>query len=195
MERLGVDVVVTNAAGCGSALKEYGHLLAGDPGHAAAAAAFAARVRDVSEVLAGLEPPADLAPLELRVAYHDACHLRHAQGVADEPRAVLGAIPGLELVELAERELCCGSAGVYNLLEPAAAADLGARKAATVAAAAPDALAAANPGCLIQIGAHLAQGGKPVPAFHPVELLDAALAARPAAELLEQRRALIASAG
>jgi glycolate oxidase iron-sulfur subunit len=195
MERLGADVVVTNAAGCGSALKEYGHLLADDPAHAAAAAAFAARVRDVSEVLAGLEPQGRLAPLPLRVAYHDACHLRHAQGVADEPRAVLAQVPGLELVELAERDLCCGSAGVYNLLEPAAAADLGARKAATVAAVAPDALVAANPGCLIQIGAHLAQRAAPVPAFHPVELLDAALAGRSAAELLATRRALIASAG
>ena len=175
LERLGADVVVTNAAGCGSALKEYGHLLADEPEHAAAAAAFAARVRDVSEVLADLEPPADLAPLRLRVAYHDACHLRHAQGVADAPRAVLAAIPGLALVELAERDLCCGSAGVYNLLQPATASELGERKAANVVATGAEVLVTANPGCLMQIKTALEVRGTPLQLLHTVELLDASI--------------------
>jgi glycolate oxidase iron-sulfur subunit len=154
---LDVDAIVVNAAGCGSALKEADH-------------PHASRVRDVHEVLAALGPPPGLRPLELRVAYHDACHLSHAQRIRSEPREVLQFIPGLELAELSDGEMCCGSAGIYNLVQREAAAELGRRKAATVAAVRPDALAAANPGCLIQIGAYL-----DVPTYHPVELLDRAL--------------------
>jgi len=165
-ERLGVDRVVTNVAGCGSSMKEYGHLLADDPRWAQRAAAFAATVRDVHEVLADL------------VAYHDACHLGHAQQVRVQPRAVLGSIPGLELVELAEAALCCGSAGVHNLLHPQAAAELGARKAAHVRAANPDAVVTANPGCLLQLGRHLADGpdgDAGLALLHPVQVLDASI--------------------
>ena len=111
------DHVAANAAGCGSAMKDYGHLFDDDPDWAERALAFAAKVRDVSELLAG-EPRAPRHPLPLRVAYHDACHLAHAQALRAEPRALLRTIPGLELVEPAEWEICCGSAGVYNLLQP-----------------------------------------------------------------------------
>ncbi len=174
-----------NSAGCGSVLKEYGVLLGSER-----AARFAARVRDVSELLAELGPPAAaLHPLPMRVAYHDACHLAHAQGIREQPRAVLRQIPGVELVPLAEADTCCGSAGVFNLLEPAAAAPLGRRKAAHVESASADALVAANPGCLVQIGAHLHPAGG-VPTFHPVELLDASLRGVPAPTLLARRRRL-----
>ncbi|MBA2310672.1 MAG: 4Fe-4S dicluster domain-containing protein [Pseudonocardiales bacterium] len=178
-ERLGeLDEVITNVAGCGSSMKEYGHLLADDPAWAQRAAAFSARVRDVHEVLADLEPRAPRHPIgtgrgAIRVAYHDACHLGHAQGVRAQPRAVLRTIPGIELVELPEAELCCGSAGIYNLVEPVAAADLGARKAANIRSASPDLIVTANPGCLLQIRKHL--GSEPIPTMHPVELLAASI--------------------
>jgi glycolate oxidase iron-sulfur subunit len=180
-------VICVNSAGCGSAMKEYGVLLGAK---APAAGDFAARVRDVSEILAGLDPPENaLQPLELRVAYHDACHLAHAQGIRTQPRELLSRIPGLELVPLAEADMCCGSAGVYNLLERRAAADLGKRKAANVIAAGADALVAGNPGCLLQISAHLSAADG-VPTFHPVELLDASLRGESAADLLRRRRRL-----
>jgi glycolate oxidase iron-sulfur subunit len=177
-------LIAVNAAGCGSTLKRYGALLDGD----VHAADFAARVRDVSEILGALDPPTNaLQPLPLRVAYHDACHLAHAQGIRAEPRAMLARIPGVELVPLAEADMCCGSAGVYNLLEPRAAADLGRRKAEHVRAAAADVLVAANPGCLVQIGAHLG-GREGIPTFHPVELLDASLRGVAATDLVRRRR-------
>jgi len=185
---LDVDAVVTNVAGCGSSMKEYGHLLADDPEWAARAAAFSAKVRDVSEVLAELEPAAPRHPIRARVVYHDACHLGHAQGVRAQPRAVLRTIPELELLEVAEPELCCGSAGIYNLVAPDAAAELGARKAANIRAARPDLVVTANPGCLLQIRRHLGSpetgpassaggtaGGAALPLMHPVQLLDASI--------------------
>jgi glycolate oxidase iron-sulfur subunit len=196
LERSGADRIAVNSAGCGSVMKEYGELLADDPMWAARAAALAERVRDVSEILVELgEPLRELHPLHLRVAYHDACHLAHAQGIRAEPRAVLAAIPGLEVVTAAEPELCCGSAGVYNLIEPKAAAELGERKAELIRAVRPDAVTAANPGCLLQIGGWLARGGGALPTFHPVELLDASLRKYPAARLIDERRRLAASAG
>lgn len=173
-----VDYLVINAAGCGSTLKDYGRLLADDPAYASRAAAFAAKVRDVTEVLAELEPRATRHPIEARVAYHDACHLAQAQGVRSQPRRVLSAIPGLELVELAD-DMCCGSAGIYNLTEPGPAAELGRRKADMVRAARVDAVATANPGCLLQLRRHLADGDDSpaslIPLFHPVELVDASI--------------------
>lgn len=171
-------VIAVNVAGCGSAMKDYGHLLAGDPAWADRAAAFSAKVRDVHEVLAAHEPQAARHPIPLTVAYHDACHLAHAQGVRQSPRAVLRTVPGLTLVEPAEWELCCGSAGIYNLTQPAAAAELGRRKAANLAATEAAAIVAANPGCALQIGAHL---DRPMPIHHPMTLLDRAIggAARP----------------
>ena len=171
----GVDRIAINAAGCGAMLRELGRLLADDPDWAERASLVAAKVRDVSEVLDELGPPDSLQPLPLRVAYHDACHLAHAQGIRDAPRRVLAAIPGLELLEVPEGDLCCGSAGTYTLTQPRAARDLGLRKAANVRSVAPDCVAAGNPGCLLQIRASLAEQGSALPAFHPVELLYASL--------------------
>ncbi|GAA5019117.1 (Fe-S)-binding protein [Actinopolymorpha pittospori] len=168
-----VDAIVVNVAGCGSTMKEYGTLLRDDPEWADRATAFSAKVRDVTEVLAELEPRAPRHPIQARVAYHDACHLGHAQRVRAAPRAVLRTIPGVEVVDLPEAELCCGSAGVYNLLEPEAASDLGQRKAANVRSVHPDAVATANPGCLLQMRRHLDDPGLPL--LHPIELVDASI--------------------
>jgi glycolate oxidase iron-sulfur subunit len=162
------DAIAVNVAGCGSAMKDYGRLLADDPVWAQRAAAFSAKVRDVHELLAAHEPQAVRHPIAVRVAYHDACHLAHAQGVREAPRSLLRAIPGLDLAEPAEWELCCGSAGIYNLIQPDAAAELGRRKAANLAATGADLIAAANPGCALQITAHLPG----VSVVHPMTLLD-----------------------
>ncbi|HSL68970.1 MAG TPA: (Fe-S)-binding protein [Longimicrobiales bacterium] len=156
------DHIVTNVAGCGSAMKEYGYLL-----EDARAEAFSVKVRDVHELLASHEPRARRHPVPLKVAYHDACHLAHAQGIRAQPRGLLQGIPQLELVEPAEWELCCGSAGIYNLTQPEAAAKLGKRKAENLRATGAHAIAAANPGCALQIGAYL-----DLPIYHPMTLLD-----------------------
>ena len=174
-ERADVDVIITNAAGCGSVMKEYGELLRDDPIYAERAQAFSAKVRDALEFVASLEPRAERHPLRTRVAYHDACHLSHAQGIRKQPRDLLRSIPGVELVELVESEVCCGSAGVYNILEPVPARALGDRKARHVAQAHPDILAAANPGCLLQIQSALERAGEHVASAHPIEVLDASL--------------------
>ena len=175
----GVDAVVVNAAGCGSSMKSYGDLFRDDPAWAARAKAFASKVRDVTEVLAALgAPQAPRHRMDIRVAYHDACHLQHAQRITAQPRQVLRTIPGLEVVEIPESAICCGSAGVYNLLEPAAAGELGARKVANVLSTNPDAVVSANPGCLLQIRSGLERAGWPIPVMHLVELLDASMDGR-----------------
>ena len=174
-EKAQVDTVIINAAGCGSNVKEYGHLLRDDPKYAARAMAFAAKCRDVSEFLAELEPRATHHPLRLRVAYHDACHLQHAQGVRLQPRTVLGRIPQLDLLEIPEAAICCGSAGIYNLVQPEAAAELGDRKAGHIAALDADMVVSANPGCLLQLQSALARAGQKLPVRHFVELLDASI--------------------
>ncbi len=174
-ERANVDTIVVNAAGCGSTMKEYGYLLRDDPVYAAKAERFSAMVRDISELLAELPPVAPRLPIPLRVAYHDACHLAHAQGVRIQPRTVLGAIPGLTVLNIPEAEICCGSAGIYNLVQPAAADDLGARKARNILATEPELIATANPGCLLQVGAALTRLGETVPIVHPIELVDASI--------------------
>jgi glycolate oxidase iron-sulfur subunit len=165
----GFDHIVVNVSGCGSAMKEYDRLLADDPDWSERAQAFTAKVRDVHELLAEHEPRAPRHPLPMRVAYHDACHLAHAQQIRSQPRELLRGIPGLELLEPADWELCCGSAGIYNLVKPDAAAELGRRKAANLLATGAEAIAAANPGCSIQIAAHLEE---PLPVHHPMTLLD-----------------------
>jgi glycolate oxidase iron-sulfur subunit len=175
----GFDAVVVNAAGCGSAMKDYGHLLRDDETWAERARAFAAKVRDVTELLAAEPAAAERRPVELAAAYHDACHLAHAQGVREEPRSLLRAIPGLELREPERWEICCGSAGVYNLLEPEAATELGRRKAERLLATGARAVIAANPGCALQIAAHAEELGEAVRVYHPVELLDASIAVTP----------------
>jgi len=162
-----VDYVVTSAAGCGSAMKGYGELLEEAP-----ARLFSGKVRDVCELLAEVEPRTPRGPVPLRVAYHDACHLAHAQGIREEPRALLRGIPGLELLEVAsEPEICCGSAGIYNLVAPEPAAELGARKARNLLDTGAEAIAAGNPGCTAQIDLHLREAGHPLPIYHPIELL------------------------
>jgi glycolate oxidase iron-sulfur subunit len=182
-EQAGVDTIVTNAAGCGSSMKEDGHLLRDDPRYAERARAFAAKCKDISEVLAELEPRAVRHPLPLRVAYHDACHLQHAQGVRAEPRRMLNTIPELELVEIPDAALCCGSAGIYNLVQPEAAQELGDRKVSNCLATRPDLVVSANPGCLMQLASGLKRAGRRVPVLHTIEILDAAIQGTPAAEL------------
>jgi glycolate oxidase iron-sulfur subunit len=174
---LDVDTIVINAAGCGSTLKEYGHLLRDDPTYAAKAATLAKKCQDVSEVLAELSPSAPRHPVPLTVAYHDACHLQHAQGVNAQPRTVLASIPDLEVREIPEGGLCCGSAGIYNLVEPEAAQDLGARKVGNVLSTGAEAVVSSNPGCLLQLQSSLKQTDprRSMPMFHLVELVDASI--------------------
>jgi glycolate dehydrogenase iron-sulfur subunit len=173
------DFIVVNAAGCGSNLKDYGRLFANDPEWAARAAAFSARVRDAMELLAGFPPASPRHPVALKVAYHDACHLAHAQGIRSAPRALLRQIPGLELLEIPNGDQCCGSAGIYNLIEPASADEIGERKAASVRSTGADVLASANPGCTLQIRKLLRARGEELPAAHPLEIVDASISGRP----------------
>lgn len=174
-ERAHVDTIVTNAAGCGSNVKEYGHLLRDDPMYADRAKAFAAKCKDVTEVLTELPPRTPRNPLRIRVAFHDSCHLQHAQGVSSQPRQLLASIPGLELTEIPENAICCGSAGIYNLVQPEAANALGDRKAQLIAPLKADVIATGNPGCLLQLQSSLARQGQPTPVVHTIQLLDASL--------------------
>ena len=176
-ERSGADFVVVNAAGCGAMMKEYGHLLADDPEWSARAASVGSRVRDVSELLAAAGP-APGAPLPMRITYDAPCHLLHAQRVVSPPLAVLAAIPGLELVPLTDADQCCGSAGIYSLVEPATSALVLEPKVKHIAATGATLVATGNPGCLMQIGAGLARAGLASRAVHPVDLLDTSYAAR-----------------
>ena len=166
----GVETIVVNASGCGSHLKER-----------------ELPALDVTEALRDAALP-DLHPLELTVAYQDSCHLRHAQRLPAAWRPLLEQIPGLRVVEPAEQDLCCGSAGIYNVTEPEAARNLGDRKARNLLATEPDAYASANPGCLVQVSQALGRAGAPLPAFHPVELLDASIRGVGAADLLDGAR-------
>ena len=171
----GLDPVLINAAGCGSHLKDYGRLFAHDAAFADRARAFAARVRDISEYLAALPPRAVRHPLPLKVAYHDACHLAHAQRIRLQPRALLAGIPDLVLTEIPDSEQCCGSAGIYNLVQPESADQVGARKVDNVLSTGADMLASANPGCTLQIQKILRERGKTLRAAHPIEILDASI--------------------
>ena len=173
--RAGVDAIVVNSAGCGSALKEYRDLLADDPALADRAEALSAKTADLSEFLVGLGPVATRHPLPMTVAYHDACHLAHAQRITSQPRELLKAIPGLSVVELADAGICCGSAGIYNLVQPAAASELGARKAAAVADSRADLVVSGNPGCALQISSAMRDAGPSVPVAHLAEVLDASI--------------------
>jgi glycolate oxidase iron-sulfur subunit len=179
-----VETVVVNSSGCGSHLKELGWLLDGDEG----AAAFAAKVLDVGEFLAENRPRARRHPLPTKVALQDPCHVRHAQGLPLASLASLGRVPGLEVVEPAEQDLCCGSAGIYNLIQPDAARELGDRKAANVLATGASAYACANPGCLVQVSTALRRARRPLPSLHPIELVDASIRNVGAARLLAAAR-------
>jgi len=179
-----VDYVVVNAAGCGSSMKEYAELLRDDPEYASRAADFAAKVRDLSELLVALGPVATRHPLPVTVAYHDACHLAHAQGVRAQPRELLRGIPDLRVREIADPEICCGSAGVWNILNPVPAAELGDRKARTVLATGAQLLVTANPGCLMQVAASVRRLGGEIALAHTAKVLDASIRGRTVAELL-----------
>jgi glycolate oxidase iron-sulfur subunit len=165
----GVDLVVANAAGCGSAMREYGHWLDGDP----RARQFSLRVRDISELLADAELP--LRPMEVTATYHDPCHLAHGQRIRREPRALLNRIPGLTLVELVESDLCCGSAGIYNLLEREMAERLLELKVSRIAETGARIVVTGNPGCVLQIARGCRERGLAVEVLHPVELLARAI--------------------
>jgi glycolate oxidase iron-sulfur subunit len=174
-EGLGLDAIIVNAAGCGSTMKEYGHLLHDDPAWAERAKAFAAKVRDVSEFLAGIElNTRDLKPLNTTVTYQEPCHLAHAQRISVQPRTLLRAIPGLILKEMHESSLCCGSAGIYNITEPEMAAQLGNRKLDNAMATKADILITANPGCHLQLAGGLRRRGSSIRIRHIVEMLDEA---------------------
>jgi glycolate oxidase iron-sulfur subunit len=212
-ERAGVDAIVVNSAGCGSAMKEYGSLLAGphaqtgpratpgsgrrqDPDDwAGRAAALSRKVADFSEFLIELfdqrgGPRAARHELPVTAAYHDACHLAQAQRIRQQPRDLLRAIPGLEIAEVLDAGTCCGSAGVYNLLQPETAAELGERKAAAIRATGARMVVAGNPGCSLQIASALSAGGGDVPAMvHIAEVLDASVRGLPVAALGTGHRA------
>jgi glycolate oxidase iron-sulfur subunit len=188
-EKANVDTIVINSAGCGSSMKEYGYLLRDDPEWAGRAAAFSAKCKDIAEILCELEPQSARHPLKLRVAYHDACHLQHAQGVREQPRRLLGGIPELQVAEIPEGSLCCGSAGVYNLLQPDTANQLGDRKVDNLLTTGAEAVLSANPGCLLQLMNGLRRRGmKEMPAFHMVELLDASIRGIDADTLMRGRQ-------
>ena len=185
-ERAGVDAVVVNVAGCGSAMKEYRDLLADDAGWSDRAAALASKVRDFSEFLVELGPVAVRHPLDVTTAYHAACHLAHAQRITAQPRDLLAAIPGLRLTDIADGGTCCGSAGIYNLVQPEPARELGQRKAAAVAATGADLLVSANPGCAMQIASALAARGTQMPMAHIAEVLDASIRGTDVSSLLSR---------
>ena len=184
-EAADVEVIVVNSAGCGSAMKEYerlfAHLAESSPGDAEAAswaeraAALSARVRDLSEFLDELGPVATRHPLPVKAAYHDACHLGHAQRITAQPRSLLHGIPSLELADIPDAGTCCGSAGVYNLLQPEAAKELGARKADAVLSTGASLVISANPGCTLQISAELSSRGVSLATAHTAEVLDASI--------------------
>ena len=163
-------------------------MLGDDPAWAERAASFSARVRDLGEFLAGVEPRAPRHPLNLKVAMQDSCHLRHAQRLPLSSTSSLRRIPGLTVVEPAEQDICCGSAGIYNVTQADAARQLGDRKAAHVLATGAQVYASANPGCLVQVATALRRAGSPLPALHPIEIVDASIRNLGAAGLLRQAR-------
>lgn len=170
-----VDYVIINAAGCGHTLKEYGHILADDPEYREKAKNFAAKVRDAQEFLATVGLTAKLSPLTdkpLNLVYQDACHLLHGQKISVQPRQLLQQIPGVKLKEPLDAALCCGSAGVYNMLQPDVAEELGQQKVMNLLNTGAELIASPNPGCALQITKHLQLQGKEISVMHPMELLD-----------------------
>ncbi len=179
----GVDLVVVNSSGCGSHLKELGWLLEDEHSEV-----FSAKVRDVGELLAEVTPRAARHPLSLTVALQDPCHVRHAQALPLASLPSLARIPALDVVEPAEQDLCCGSAGIYNVVQPEAARELGDRKAANVLATGARVYASANPGCLVQVSQALRRAKHPLPALHPIELVDASIRNVGTARVLSRAR-------
>jgi glycolate oxidase iron-sulfur subunit len=173
-----VDYVIINAAGCGHTLKEYHHILADDSQYLSKAKDFVSKVRDIQEFLAEIGLNTDLSPIsseKIKVVYQDACHLLHGQKISLQPRQLLQKIPNLELKEPLDNALCCGSAGVYNLLQPDVANELGEQKVRNLLNTGAEIIASPNPGCSLQIAKHLQLQGKEVKVIHPIELLDYAI--------------------
>jgi glycolate oxidase iron-sulfur subunit len=185
-EEENLDYVIVNAAGCGSAMKEYGYLLRDDPDYAERAQRFSEHVKDLSEFLYEVGAVAERHPLPVTAAYHDACHLAHAQGVRKEPRQNLKQIPGMEIKEIKEAEVCCGSAGIYNMVEPEPAAELGERKANNVLKTGAQMIITSNPGCMLQIQSSLKKMGHHIPIAHPAEVLDASIRGELVESLLDR---------
>ncbi|MEO8972579.1 MAG: heterodisulfide reductase-related iron-sulfur binding cluster [Ktedonobacteraceae bacterium] len=173
-ESYNCDAIIINSAGCGSTLKEYAHLLRDDPIYASRAAAFSAKVKDVSEFLAAIDWNRDLGELSYTVAYHDACHLAHGQKIRQQPRQLLQAIPGMKMVALKEADWCCGSAGIYNITNQEMAAQLLERKMDNIIASGATVIATGNPGCMMQIALGVRERGLEMNVVHPVQLLDEA---------------------
>jgi glycolate oxidase iron-sulfur subunit len=173
----GYDAILTNAAGCGSTLKEYGELLGGDPEYAPRAREFAGRMRDVTEFLASIELNRGMKPLPLTVTYQDSCHLAHGQRIRTAPRKLLEAVPGLTFREMPLADLCCGSAGIYNVVQNAMSMEILKRKMEDVNRTGADVIATANPGCILQLRAGASMHGRGQRVVHVVELLDEAYAA------------------
>ncbi len=171
-----LDAIVVNAAGCGAMLKDYPHVLPASEHDQAVR--FAAKVKDISEFLVALGPLPPTHRLDLKVAYHDACHLCHAQQIRSQPRQLLAMIPGLQLVPLDESELCCGAAGTYNLTQPEMSERLGRRKMDKIEASGAQVVAAGNVGCILQIARKIRERGSPIQVVHPVDLLDRAYRGR-----------------
>jgi glycolate oxidase iron-sulfur subunit len=180
LEKCEFDALVVSSAGCGSAMKHWSRLLDGQPEWVERARKLETKVRDLSEWLVQLGPRAPRRRLGLRVAYHDACHLGHGQGVRAEPRQLLASIEGLTLLEIPDADQCCGSGGVYNLLEPEAAELIGARKVDQVLSVQPEVIVSANPGCTLQLERGLKLRGVDIEILHPAELLARALGPVPA---------------
>jgi glycolate dehydrogenase iron-sulfur subunit len=174
-ERSGAEAILTNAAGCGAFLKSYVHLLEGDPRWADRAAAITSRARDITEYLAAAGEGATFGELLMRVTYQDPCHLAHAQGIRAEPRALLRSVRGLELIEMVDADVCCGSAGFYNLAQPDYADRLLEAKIDAILVTGADAVVTANPGCMLQLAAGLRSRGKSIPVLHVIEVLDRAM--------------------
>jgi glycolate oxidase iron-sulfur subunit len=177
-ERSAADTVIVNAAGCGAAMKEYGWLLKDDSAWSTRAAAFAARVRDATEYLGDLGISERPGALHGRVAWDDPCHLLHGQKIKEQPRALLAAIPGIDIVPLVEADWCCGSAGTYNVTQPDLARSILERKVANIVRSGADTVVTANPGCLMQIQSGLRQAGTNIRVVHLLDLLDEAYRAR-----------------
>ncbi|HZR40345.1 MAG TPA: heterodisulfide reductase-related iron-sulfur binding cluster [Ktedonobacteraceae bacterium] len=202
-ENYNCDAIIINSAGCGSTLKEYGHLLRDDPVYAQRAEAFSKKVKDISEFLAAIDINRDMGDVQRIVTYHDACHLAHGQKIKQQPRELLKAIPGITLVDLKEADWCCGSAGIYNITNQEMANELLERKINNVAATGANTLATGNPGCMMQIAMGVRQHGLPMEVVHPVQLLDEAyraggLYSTPARDVTveqKQRQALLVGIG
>jgi glycolate oxidase iron-sulfur subunit len=202
-EQYNCEAIIINSAGCGSNLKEYGYLLRDDPAYASRAQAFSKKVKDVSEFLTSIELNTRMGQVLRTVTYHDACHLVHGQKIRQQPRQLLKAIPGLSLVDLKESDWCCGSAGIYNILNQEMGAELLDRKMNNIAATGAAAIATGNPGCMLQIALGVRRRGLPMEVVHPVQLLDEAYqaaglystSALDAAVKQRQRQALLIGVG